>query len=183
MSVEYLATEREPSRHRPSPWLTVAVLVVVLLASLVVIGSELVRRQANASMAAALQVAQDQSRIGTGSVQSTLAYASPMIWSESVSEEVRAGLREVVQDSAADVVGRLAAVRQEVDAVTVLPWQRAQLLARDRLSAHIAAQQERFARISRDARSIGAALEAPAPSPAEAIESLRASGADGPLLR
>ena len=47
--------------------------------------------------------AQDRARVGESQVLSTLQYATPMIWSASVPESVRADLRALVQASAATV--------------------------------------------------------------------------------
>ena len=84
-----------------------------------------------------------------------------------------------MEGSAADEEVRLAALADEVSATTVLPWQRAQLEARDRVLDLILAQRQRqrFERIVRDARDIGTVMAQGPPSSDAALAALRASGA------
>ena len=176
MSVEYLATEAPP-RRRPSWLIGAAVLLVVTAVAGSSWWADGVRRDANQSMADALMTAQDQARIGEGRVMSTLTYASPMIWSTTVPEAVRAGLRELVEQSAADASATLTAVAYEVSGLRILPWQSAQLAARDRVLDFIAAERVRFDQITPYAANIGEVLSEPGPLPDAAFAALRASGA------
>lgn len=175
MTVEYLAT-KAPSR-RPSWLIGVAVLLVVAAVAGFLWWSDGVRRDALQSMADAVTTAQDRARIGQGRVMSTLAYTSPMIWSASVPEEVRAGLRELVELSAADASATLSSVADEVAGLRILPWQSAQLEARDQVLDFIAAERLRFDRITEYAGNLGEVLAEPDPLPDAALAALRASGA------
>ena len=177
MSLEYLATPHQPSR-RPRRAPIVVVAVVVIVAGLFVWWSDSVRRNANDVLASSLQTADQRATAGQARVLSTLAYSYPMIWSSSVPDHVRAGLRQVVESSAADVAEELRAVRADVIGVRILPWQSAQAAARTQVLGLVDAELARFDLMGRDATSIGLVMSGPEPSDAAARESLSASGAD-----
>ena len=177
MSVEYLATKAPPRQRRS--WLTgLAILLVVAAVAGFSLVSDQVRRSTNQSLSRAVLEAQDRARIGEASVLSTLRYASPMIWSQEVPQDVRAGLRALVERSAGEVAATLSELATEVRGSTVLPWQGAQAEARDRVLDLILAERARFDRIAADARQIGPVLAEERPSEQDAVASLRASGAD-----
>jgi hypothetical protein len=181
-TMEYIQTPRA-ERRRPTIALTIGVLALVAGALLFAWWSDSVRRATNDRLADV--VAASSARVVTGEavVTGTLAYASPMIWSAAVSEEVRAGLRAVVQDSAAQVAVDLAATRASAADVTVLPWQAAQATAREQVLSLLDTEIARFERIAADATTIGEVLGVDPPSAAAAVESLRASGAEDPPVR
>jgi hypothetical protein len=154
------------------------VALLVLLGGLFLWWSESVRRHANETLSVALQSASRDATAGQARVLSTLAYSYPMIWSMSVSDEVRSGLREVVQASSVDVADGLRQVRDQAAEVRVLPWQQSQRQAQQEVLAVIDAYAERFDRMGADATAIGVVLSEPDPSDAAARDSLRASGAE-----
>ncbi len=117
-----------------------------------------VEMQADLSLASAERDVRDRTESGEAGVLSTLAYASPLIWSASVSESVRSDLRALVEARAADVVRQLDEVRARVDATQVLPWHSAQEQARDGVLAQIDKQRQRFALIAADARGLAEAF-------------------------
>ena len=174
---EYLGADegRAPRRGPVIAGAVIAAFVVVV--GLALWGNDHVRASANDDLATAFRTATQRADAGERVVISTLAYASPMIWSSQVGEDVRAGLRALVQGSAADVVGQLDEVRGQVSAVRVLPWHADQERARVALLDLIDEQRQRFAGIARDARDIDLVLAGgPIPTGA-AASALRAAGA------
>ena len=182
MTIEYLATPRTPTRL-PRRAIIAVVVAVVLVAGLFVWWTDAVRREANETLAAALQDTSQGAKAGQARVLSTLAYSYPMIWSTSVPYGLRTGLREVVESSAGEVAADLRRVRADVAAVRVLPWQADQQVAQREVLALIDAHLARFDRMSADAASIGPVMSETDPSDASARESLRASGAGEPPKR
>ncbi len=180
--IEYLGTPGTGGR-RVGVLVSVAVVVVVVVGVAFAWWSDAVRTSANAEFVRALDASTARVASGDRQVQGTLAYASPMIWSTAVPADVRAGLRDLVEGSAAGVSGDLAAVADQVSAVRVLPWQGAQAQARDALLALIVEQQRRFDRIAADAAAIGGVLGQEPPSAALVVQTLRASGATDVPLR
>jgi len=182
VTLEYLGTPDRDRRRAPLVIMGAALLVAAVAAGFLW-WSDTVRRSANDQLVAAFTESAARAASGERQVQGTLAYASPMIWSAAVPEEVRDGLRGLVEASAADVAADLAQTRNRAAAVTILPWQEPQLEARVQLLALIDAQQGRFAGIARDASDIDMILaDGPLPTGA-VVESLRASGASAPALR
>lgn len=174
---EYLGMEDRPAPRRRSVLAGIAVALVAVLVGGALWVNDHARSSANDELSSAFSEAAQQARIGEQSVISTLAYASPMIWSTQVTEDVRAGLRALVQDSAADVVARLDVVRDRAMSVRVLPWHAEQQRAKAEVLALLADQRERFAGIARDARDIDLVLAGgPIPTGA-AASALRAAGA------
>ncbi len=177
MTLEYLGTSAPPRRRR-SGAVGLAVLIVVAVAAGFLWWSEGVRRDANRTLSHAVVEAEDLARIGEGRVLSTLAYAFPMIWSDSVPDAVRADLRGLVEESARDAGATLEALADEVGGTRVLPWQTAQLDARERVQDYVVAQEQRFERIAADAGDIGDVLAQTPPSTDTAMASLRAANAE-----
>jgi len=177
MTVEYLATEAPPRQRHP--WL-VGIAITVLLAVVggLLVWSDHLKNEANDSLSSAVIEAQERARVGEGRVLSTLTYANPMIWSQEVPEDVRAGLRGLVETSAAEASDALTEVVEQVTGLTILPWQSAQAEARERVLDLILAERVRFDRIAIDARDIGEALAVPRPQIEDAAAALRASGAE-----
>jgi hypothetical protein len=182
VSLEYLASSPD-DRRRPVILVTALVVVLAGVAVLILWWSASVKQGANERLGEALRVSSARVTSGEAAVSATLQYASPMIWSASVPEDVRGGLRVLVQDSAARVAVDLDAIRASAVEVTVLPWQGAQATARDHVIDVIDAEIARFRHIAADATAIGDVLGQSAPSTAAAAESLRASGANGPPNR
>ncbi len=177
MTIEYLATEAPPRRRWS--WITgLAVVLVIAAVAGFLVWSDRTKSAANETLSAAVLQAQDRARIGEGQVTSTLAYASPMIWSTEVPEDVQADLRALVERSAAEAAATLTELAESVNGTTLLPWQTAQQQARDAVLGLIVAERARFDTIAADARQIGSVLAQPRPSEAEALAALRASGAD-----
>lgn len=174
--MEYLGTP--PSERRRVPRAVTAGLVLAaVVAAGAVVGSEATRQAANNRLLDTFLVADARASSGERQVLGTLAYASPMIWSTSVSAEVRAGLRAVVEESAAEVAADFAALRETATGTLVLPWHTAQADARTELVALLDDQQARFDGIARDASDIDLVLAGgPLPNGA-ALAALRASGA------
>lgn len=176
LALEYLGTDDRPRRRAP-----LVVAGVVGLLAVVAAGflwwSDSVRTSANEELAVAFSESVAGAEAGERQVQGTLAYASPMIWSATAPEDVRDDLRALVEASAAEVSGRLGALRARVASTTVLPWQEPQAAARSELLALIDAQRARFDGIANDASDIDRVL-ADGPLPVGAVaEALRTAGA------
>jgi hypothetical protein len=180
--MEYLRTPASGGR-RVGIALSVSVVAVVIVGVAFAWWSDTVRTSANAAFVEALGSSTARVVSGDRQVQGTLAYASPMIWSSAVPADVRAGLRDLVQGSAAEVSADLGATADRVAGVRVLPWQGAQAQSRDALLALIGEQQRRFDRIAADAAAIGRVLSQEPPSAALVVQTLRASGATELPLR
>lgn len=161
-AMEYLSTARPPARGRRVAVVLTAVIVVIAVAFLW--WNERVQHRADESLAAAVAEAQDRTRVGEATVLSTLAYASPMIWSASVPDGVRTDLRALVEASAARASDDLAKVRDDARRALVLPWQSGQLRTRERVLGLIDALRLRFDRIADNAAAIGPVMAEPAPS-------------------
>lgn len=159
MSQEYLG--EEPGGRR----LMVIAGVLALVVAVGGIGwwSQSTADSTNATLDIAVVDVQDQAATGEAQVMGTLNYASPMIWSTTVSPDVRAGLRRLVQASAADVAERLNAIRDSVADAPVLPWQADLARSRDRVLGLVDAYVTRFHRISLDAGRIGEVMGEPKP--------------------
>jgi hypothetical protein len=160
--MEYLSSPRSPRR---ATGIAAGLLIVLVAgAGLFLWWSDLVQRRADESFASAVAEAQARTRVGEATVLSTLAYASPMIWSASVPDGVRSDLRTLVEASAARAADGLATARGEASGALVLPWQRTQLDTRDRVLALIDELRHRFDSIAADAAAIGRVMARPAPS-------------------
>lgn len=174
---EYLGAEEGRAPRRGPMVAGALVAAFALLVGLVLWGNDHMRSAANEDLATAYRTTTQRADAGEQLVIATLAYASPMIWSSQVGEDVRAGLRALVQGSAAQVVGELDEVHDQVSSIRVLPWQHDQEHARETLLALIGEQRQRFAGIARDARDIDLVLAGgPIPTGA-AASALRAAGA------
>lgn len=161
MTLEYLGTAEDTDRkvlRRLPIILGLVVLAVAALAGLGLRWSESVRSTAQLQLEEGLTRSEQLAAAGERSVQGTLAYASPLIWSLSVPEEVRAGLRDLVAASAADAADELLALRDELRGTLVLPWQGPTLEARDEVVALIDSQAQRLARIAQDASNVDRVL-------------------------
>lgn len=176
LTLEYLGTPA-PDRRR-APYIVASVVgLLALLAAGFLWWSDSVRVAATDELVSTFEESKARSASGERVVQGTLAYATPLIWSAAVPEDVRDGLRRVVEDSAAVVAEDLGSLRERAVATVVLPWHEAQLEAREELVALIDAQRARFDGIARDARDIDRVL-ADGPLPTGAVaEALRAAGA------
>ncbi len=180
--MEYLTTARS-ERRAPLRILGLALALAAASVAGFLWWSDSVRSSATEELTAVFSEASARAASGERQVQGTLAYASPMIWSMEVGEEVRSGLRALVEESAADVASDLGAMRQKAADTTVLPWQEEQLAARDQVLLLIEAQQARFDGIAADASDIDLVLAGgPLPTGA-ALTALRAAGADQLPLR
>lgn len=177
LTLEYLRTSA-PDRRRAPFFVAALIGLVALVAAGFLRWSDSVRVDANEELAAAFSASVDGAASGERQVQGMLAYTSPMIWSASVPEDVRDGLRALVEASAAEVSVDLGALRERVAGTTVLPWHEPQAAARAELLSLIDAQQARFDGIARDASDIDRVL-ADGPLPTGAVsEALRTAGAE-----
>jgi hypothetical protein len=153
MTVEYLTAGMPPPARWRGPALLVAPLLLILGVA-TAWGADSLRQRAQDQLEVVQASAAQRAEAGEARVLSMLAYASPMIWSTSVPEDVRAGLRALVEGSAAQVVVEL---RQQADAARttiVLPWQSEQQALREQVLLQIEAERARFDRIAADARNI-----------------------------
>jgi hypothetical protein len=176
MTFEYLEAGPEPTRR----WHRIvfsAFVVLALVAGGVFWWSGRVREQANDALGQAVVHASRDARAGEAVVLSMLQYSSPQIWSTMVGEDVRAGLRKLVQRSADQVVRTLESARNEAQDAYVLPWDGTQREAKDAVLALVDAQLGRFERIASDATAIGTVFSEPQPSADRARALLRMSGA------
>lgn len=177
MTIEYLATEAPPRRRWS--WVTgVAIALVVALAGGLLLWSERTKSDANDSISAAVFQAQERARTGEGRTLSTLAYASPLIFSTEVSSTVQSGLWSLVEQSAVEAAAGLTELANSVSDVRLLPWQRAQQDARESALGFILAERARFDRIAADGHQIGRVMAEERPSLDDVLAALRASGAD-----
>ena len=71
-------------------------------------------------------------------VAATVDYTLPLLFGASVPPRVRAGLQQLVEDSAAGQVADIAAQQRQAERVSVLPWHRSMQRAKDRLVAYLA---------------------------------------------
>ena len=180
--MEYLGTPGREPRRAPRAVLALVVLLAVSAGGFLW-WADSVQRSATEQLAAAFEASAARAASGERQVQGTLAYASPMIWSASVPETVREGLRALVEESAAEVAADLAAISAEASDTLVLPWQEPQLEARRAVLALIEDQRVRFSGIAEDASDIDIILaDGPVPT-GVAVASLRASGATAPVVR
>lgn len=162
--MEYLGATRAPGAGR-RPWIAMAVgVLVVLLAAAAWWANGHIARAAESRLAGLRLAAQQEAVAGEARVLSTLQYASPMIWSASVPEGVRAGLRRLVEADALRVSAALAGLDAEAEATLVLPWQEEQKGERDLVRQAIAEARVPFQRIGIDAREIATAFVATAAS-------------------
>ena len=177
VAFEYLGAEpRRRPRWLPAVGGVLAAVAVVVVAFLW--WSDTVRQAATDELAVVFADAQARAASGERQVQGMLAYASPTIWSAEAPEDVRAGLRDIVEASAADVAADLSALRDRAAAATILPWHREQQVAQAELLALVAAQQARFDGIAADLTDIDLVL-AGGPLPTGGVaEALRSAGAD-----
>lgn len=177
VTFEYLGAEqRRRPRWLPAVGGVLAAVAVVVVAFLW--WSDTVRQSATDELAQVFADAQARAASGERQVQGTLAYASPLIWSAEAPEDVRAGLRAVVEASAADVAAELSVLRERAAAATILPWHREQQVAQSELVDLVAAQQARFEGIAADITDIDVVL-AGGPLPTGGVaEALRSAGAD-----
>ncbi len=177
VTLEYLGSAA-PDRAR-APYVVAAVVgLLAVLAAAFLWWSDSVRQGATEELAATFEEATARAASGERAVLGTLAYASPLIWSADVPEDVRDGLRGVVEESAAVVAADLVRLRERAEETAVLPWQEAQLEARAEVADLIDAQWVRFDGIAQDARDIDRVLaDGPLPVGA-AAEALRAAGAE-----
>ena len=182
VSMEYIGTPERERRRVPGLVLA-SVLLLAAGAATFLWWADSVARTATLELATAFSASDSRAASGERQVQGTVAYASPMIWSTSVPEDVRASLRALVEETAADVAGDLAAIEEQAAAILVLPWQEPQLAARQEVLDLIEDQRARFAGISEDAGNIDMILaDGPLPTGA-ALASLRASGAADVSIR
>ena len=119
VTLEYLGSAA-PDRGRAPYVIAVVVGLLAVLAAAFLWWSDSVRQGATEELAATFEEATTRAASGERSVQGTLAYATPLIWSADVPEDVRAGLRRVVEDSAAVVAADLVRLRERA-AETVGP--------------------------------------------------------------
>jgi len=177
VTLEYLEVG-ERSRPRWQGFLVGAVVLIALTAAVVAWWSGRLREQANESLGLAIVDVSRDARAGEDVVLSMLQYTSPAIWSTMVGEDVRAGMRGLVQSSADEVVRTLQETRAAAAGTFVVPWddtqQRAKAAVLDLVDAHLA----RFERIARDAKAIGPVFGETPPSDDTARALLRASGAN-----
>jgi uncharacterized membrane protein YqiK len=154
-----------------------AIVILVAVAAMVAWWSGRTRDEANVALGQAVVHASRDARAGEDVVLSMLQYTSPAIWSTMVGEDVRAGLRGLVQGSASQVVRTLEDTRATADATFVVPWDGTQLRAKEAVLELVDAHLDRFARIARDAKEIGPVFSESPPSEDAARALLRASGA------
>jgi hypothetical protein len=177
--MEYLGSAVAARRStRPLAMLLVA---SVILAALFLWWSDGVRRNADESVAAVVAEARERTRVGEARVLSTLAYASPMIWSESVPEDVRRDLRALVQASAAQSAADLGRVAARAGSIYVLPWQAPEAHAREQAVVLAGLLRERFELIAADARVLGEVLAEPAPTSLGDAPQVAGASLAGPL--
>ena len=180
--MEFLDPPGQERRRVPRLALTLVAFFAVTVAGFLW-WQDSVRQSATDQLVAAFAAADARAASGERQVQGMLAYASPMIWSTSVPEDVRDGLRGLVEASAADVAADLDAIGANAEGTMVLPWQQQQLEAREAVLTLIADQQARFGGIAEDASDIDMILaDGPLPT-GVVVTSLRASGATDVSLR
>jgi hypothetical protein len=127
-------------RRRPRRVPTALVVLVVLIA-IVAVGLNNVTEQRELDrLLARVASAQEAIAYSNRRVAATVDYTQPLLFGASVPARVRAGLQQLVADSAA---GQVAGIRQERDAaarVAVVPWHRTMRAARAALVAYLDAR-------------------------------------------
>jgi hypothetical protein len=151
-------------RRRLAVGAAVVLLAVAVAADRWVHAGEV--RSARANLAAAEQAADH----ADGLLQSTFQYTSPLIVSTRASDQVRAGLRALVMQSAADGAAELRAVRRSVTASRVLPWHGDVRRSKEATLAFLDAKIAFLAAGSRDYNALNVAP----PAVAQALDRARA---------
>ncbi len=166
--MEFIGATRGTSR---GAWVVAPLLAACVAAGgLFLWWNDSVQHRADESLAAAVADAENRTRVGEARVLSTLAYASPMIWSESVPEGVRVDLRALVQASAAEAAVDLARVGSAAASTTVLPWHGEQERTRAQVLVLVDRLRLRFEAVAADARAIGDVFSRPAPTGASLVD-------------
>lgn len=173
--MEYLGRLNGPSRV-PARALAVVVALLVVVLATSLWWNDSARREADRAVGLAAGEAADRVASGEAQVLSVLAYASPMIWSESVPEDVRTELRHLVESEAAEVSAELGVIADRVDQARVLPWHHDLARTRDTVRDLVVEERIRFDAIASDARAIGEVLGRPEESGAVLRTLASASG-------
>ena len=156
---------RRWSRRR---WL--ALVVVVTLVALTTAADRWVHAREVRVARANLALAQLTADHADGLLQSTFQYSSPLIVSTRASDEVRAGLRALVMQAAADGAAELRAVRTSVAETSALPWHTDVRRSREATLAFLDAKIAFLAAGARDYNQ----LDLAPPAVAAALERARA---------
>jgi hypothetical protein len=136
-------------------WPAALVVVLVIVSAAVAIGADQ-RSRAREFSALLVQVTRAQTSItySQGRIQSMVGYTSPQLTSARAPERVRAGLRKIVQDAAADRVGPLRTRRAAVAGLPVHGWHHEQRHARDAYLDHVDQQLGFVQAVAADLRAL-----------------------------
>lgn len=139
-----------PPRRWPAlaGWLAAALLVVGALGAAIAEGP-IRSRSADAISVAASDVRASADR-AEGLVLSRVAYASPALTSVAVDEAVRADLRALVGQAAAEGSAAVRAAEEDVATIAVLPWQSDLVAAREAVRAYARARAEALESVAGD---------------------------------
>jgi hypothetical protein len=129
------------------------VLALVLVAALVG-GNNVVERRELDRLLARVLAAQESIAYSDGRVAATVAYTRPLLFGANVPADVRAGLQQLVADSAAGQVGAIESERAAVAHVSVLPWHRGLRRAKVALLAYLDARVAYLRGVARNSRTL-----------------------------
>jgi hypothetical protein len=117
------------------------VLVVALLLGVAAIAGDTVSRHRELDrLLARVLDAQEAIAYSNNRVAATVDYTLPLLFGASVPPRVRAGLQQLVEDSAASQVADIAKERSLAEQATVLPWHRSLRRAKAALVTYLAAR-------------------------------------------
>jgi hypothetical protein len=144
-------TRHDSRRH----WSAVLVVLLVVISSAVAIGVDQ-RRRAEEFTALVDQVTRGQAaiRYSDARIQSMVQQTSPMLISARAPARVRAGLRQLVQQAAADRVAPTQVRRDAVAGLEVAGWHGEQSRARDAYLEYLDQQIAFLRAVSVDLRTL-----------------------------
>lgn len=139
-----------PPRAPRRRWPWVALLLAAGLAVGAVVLDDALRRRESAALLDRAAAARSAVDYADAYIAATRGYTSPAVTSASVSDEVRASLRGIVQDSAAARLGGLRDQLGQAKDLRVLPWHGPQRAARERLVDYLAVRVGYVASVAED---------------------------------
>lgn len=172
---ETLGSDPAPRRW---PWLArIAVPLLALLAVLAIVGLQRAADDARTALAEGYVVSLREERSGQALVEVAYAYVSPALWRTDLPPQTEDEMWQIVREQADAAADRMATVRQQVEGITLMPWQADHRQARDALVDLVTAQEDRFLSMAQDVRRLPSYLaRGPVPD-ADAARALRSIGA------
>ncbi|MDT7573168.1 MAG: hypothetical protein QOE05_3342 [Actinomycetota bacterium] len=142
----------EPQRKRRLP--TALLAVAVVFAGALFAGNNVAERHELDRLLARVDAAQDTIAYSNHRVQATVDYTRPLLFGANVPADVRAGLQQLVAESAAGQVGSVEHERATAAAVSVLPWHRGMRRAKAALVTYLAARASYLRGVAANSRTL-----------------------------